>query len=108
MTQREEIEQLAKDRPTRLDDDLYQWAVDAEEMLWKLAAQPVQPTPPPECKTDAEKTAFAFGWWKALETAQPAQPASELLYNELRYAALRYFRKQRQVAAINTKENGND
>ena len=26
-----------------------------------------QPTPPPECQTDAEKTAFAFGWWKALE-----------------------------------------
>lgn len=26
-----------------------------------------QPTPPPECQTDAEKTAYAFGWWKALE-----------------------------------------
>ena len=26
-----------------------------------------QPEPPPECKTEAEKTAFAFGWWKALE-----------------------------------------
>lgn len=23
--------------------------------------------PPPECKTEAEKTAFAFGWFKALE-----------------------------------------
>ena len=22
---------------------------------------------PPECQTEAEKTAFAFGWWKALE-----------------------------------------
>ena len=34
-----------------------------------------QPEPPPECKTDAEKTAFAFGWWKALEEnrKQPAQ-----------------------------------
>ena len=34
-----------------------------------------QPAPPPECKTDAEKTAFAFGWWKALEEnrKQPAQ-----------------------------------
>jgi len=27
-----------------------------------------QPEPPLECKTEAEKTAFAFGWWKALET----------------------------------------
>ena len=26
-----------------------------------------RPTPPSECQTDAEKTAFAFGWWKALE-----------------------------------------
>ena len=34
-----------------------------------------QPAPPPECKTYAEKTAFAFGWWKALEEnrKQPAQ-----------------------------------
>ena len=23
---------------------------------------------PPECQTEAEKTAFAFGWWKAMET----------------------------------------
>ena len=33
---------------------------------------------PPECKTEAEKTAFAFGWFKALESVreQPA-PAQE-------------------------------
>ena len=23
---------------------------------------------PPECQTEAEKKAFAFGWWKAMET----------------------------------------
>lgn len=36
-----------------------------------------QPAPPPECQTEAEKTAFAFGWFKALETVreQPAQPS---------------------------------
>ena len=34
----------------------------------------VQPEPPPECKTEEEKTAFAFGWWKALETQRMAQP----------------------------------
>ena len=33
-----------------------------------------QPEPPPECKTEEEKTAFAFGWWKALETQRMAQP----------------------------------
>jgi len=38
------------------------------------AAQPAQPAPP-ECQTEAEKTAFAFGWWKALESVrQPAVP----------------------------------
>jgi hypothetical protein len=33
---------------------------------------------PPECKTEAEKTAFAFGWFKALESVrkEPA-PAQE-------------------------------
>lgn len=43
MTLKEEAEQLAKDRPTSLSDDLYQWAMDAEEMLWKLSAQAAQP-----------------------------------------------------------------
>jgi hypothetical protein len=28
------------------------------------AMQPVS-CPPPECQTEAEKTAYAFGWWKA-------------------------------------------
>ena len=39
-----------------------------------LAAQPA----PPECQTEAEKTAFAFGWWKALESVrQPAVPLTD-------------------------------
>jgi hypothetical protein len=34
-----------------------------------------KPAPPPECQTEAEKTAFTFGWFKALESVrqQPAQ-----------------------------------
>ena len=36
--------------------------------------EPEQPEHPPECKTDAEKTAYAFGWFKALE-ANREQPA---------------------------------
>lgn len=39
----------------------------------------VQPAPPPECKTEAEQTAYAFGWWKALELAKAGQPAQEPL-----------------------------
>jgi hypothetical protein len=34
-----------------------------------------QPAPPPECKTEAEQTAYAFGWWKALESVRVEQPA---------------------------------
>jgi nitroreductase len=37
--------------------------------------QPPAVPAPPECQTEAEKTAFAFGWWKALESVrQPAVP----------------------------------
>lgn len=32
------------------------------------------PEPPPECKTEAEKTAFAFGWFKAMEAQRMAKP----------------------------------
>ncbi len=32
---------------------------------------------PPECKTVAEQTAYAFGWWKALESVRIEQPAQE-------------------------------
>ena len=50
---------------------------DAVNALREALAK--QPAPPPECKTDEEKTAFAFGWWKAMEEnrKQPA-PATEL------------------------------
>ena len=34
-----------------------------------------QPEPPPECATEAEKTAFVFGWNKALEQQRLGQPA---------------------------------
>jgi len=33
-----------------------------------------QPEPPPECETEAEKIAFAFGWNKSLEQQRLAQP----------------------------------
>lgn len=41
-----------------------------------LAAQAPQPAipAPPECVTDAEKKAYAFGWWKALESNRVQAP----------------------------------
>ena len=63
----------------------YQWGADQrvsfdevwdEALALKKAAQAAPqaedsvtaPVPPPECETEAEKRAFAFGWFKALES----------------------------------------
>jgi hypothetical protein len=39
--------------------------------------EPVKPAPPPECQTEAEKTAYAFGWWKALESQRALDKKAE-------------------------------
>jgi len=40
----------------------------------QLTTEPATPLqePPPECQTEAEKRAYAFGWWKALEANRVA------------------------------------
>ena len=38
-----------------------------QEAAKALRDRLAQPNPPPECQTEAEKKAFAFGWWKAME-----------------------------------------
>ena len=40
-----------------------------------LREQPVQPAPP-ECETEGEKRAYAFGWFKALEHARAIEDKS--------------------------------
>ena len=50
------------------------------------------PEPPPECETEAEQTAYAFGWFKALEQQRlaPAQePIGYLCENAVGH---KYFR----------------
>jgi hypothetical protein len=47
----------------------------------KSLPQAALPVPPHECKTDAEKLAYAAGWWKALE-ANRAQPVRVPLTDE--------------------------
>ena len=52
-----------------------------------LAAESVPaPAPPPECETEAEKRAFAFGWFKALESERmKAESAQEDAARESEY-----------------------
>lgn len=45
--------------------------------LRERLARPDPLLPPPECQTEAEKTAYAFGWWKALETQRLARQEQE-------------------------------
>jgi hypothetical protein len=49
------------------DEELEKFAelVRADERKKCLSIN--QPDPPPECKTEEEKLAFVFGWWKAME-----------------------------------------
>jgi hypothetical protein len=51
-------------------------AEDRESARLAVKAVLEEQPAPPECETEAEKTAFAFGWWKALE-AQRAAPVQE-------------------------------
>ena len=54
---------------------------DHTEQPLEMVAE--QPAPPPECQTEAEKTAFAFGWWKALEMHRtPAQQQEPFCYHD--------------------------
>jgi hypothetical protein len=48
----------------------------------KLYTAPAQRKPPPECKTEEEKTAFAFGWLKAMEAQRLAQPDPMPLFDD--------------------------
>ena len=52
--------------------------LQAITVIKEALAQPAPP--PPECKTEAEQTAFAFGWWKALESVRTKQAAQEPVY----------------------------
>lgn len=47
------------------------WQTEAWSMWQSIsAALAEQPAPPPECQTEAEKTAYAFGWFKAMEAVR--------------------------------------
>ena len=56
-------------------DGMSKQAQSSVDKAVNAMAQPAPP--PPECKTVAEQTAYAFGWWKALEYVRTEQPAQE-------------------------------
>jgi hypothetical protein len=45
---------------------------------------------PPECQTEAEKKAYAFGWWKAMEAqrSEKQEPVAWVSYADLQSAAV--------------------
>ena len=49
------------------------WAYEAMHRYIDSLVAAAPPVPPHECKTGDEKRAFAFGWWKAMETVKPIQ-----------------------------------
>ena len=63
------------ERHAQMDADVQQIAKAITALRAALAQEP---TPPPEARTEAEKTAYAAGWWDALRKAQQAEPVQEL------------------------------
>ncbi len=50
----------------KIDASVIMLLAMAASQIEQARSAPVQ-EPPPECQTEAEKRAYAFGWWKALE-----------------------------------------
>lgn len=70
--------------------------IEGARDMWRIGGVPLYTRPqqvadnnaatetPPECQTEAEKKAFAFGWWKAMEKAPTPQAiAAEAKAKEL-------------------------
>ena len=59
------------------NDELRVLRLRVTQMQADLEALAQPAPPPPECKTEAEKIAYSFGWWKALEYVRAKQPPQE-------------------------------
>jgi hypothetical protein len=70
-----ELERIAEEPPVN-GNNLAQARVLMAVQRIRNSTPPAQPAPP-ECQTEAEKTAFAFGWWKALESVRQTAPVKE-------------------------------
>ncbi len=71
-------------------DGMSKQAQSSVDKAVNAMAQPAPP--PPECKTEAEQTAYAFGWWKALESMR-AEPDWKDLYEKQKRRAEMWIAK---------------
>jgi len=72
----------------------------------QLTTEPATPLqePPPECQTEAEKRAYAFGWWKALEANRVAPVQDIGVEQDERVFARIEARKNRDAAHKETAQ----
>ena len=70
----------------RTGDDAFM-LVPYKAVTAQAADSVTAPAPPPECETEAEKRAFAFGWFKALESER--MKAESVQEDAARYRLLR-------------------
>jgi len=61
-------------------------------------AQPAPP--PPECKTEAEQTAYAFGWWKALESMRAEPDWKDLYEKQKRRAEMWIAKYEKDIGSL--------
>ena len=59
-----------------------------------------QPAPPPECKTEAEQTAYAFGWWKALESVRTEPDWKDLYEKQKRRAEMWIAKYEKDIGPL--------
>ena len=77
--------------------------IDAASPTAQAANSVPAPPPPPECETEAEKRAFAFGWFKALESER--MKADSVLEDAARYRWLREGNDAKHGAAWHVAVN---
>lgn len=73
--------------PQIMMDRLGKWLGKYFAQAAQAADSVTAPAPPPECETESEKRAFAFGWFKALESER--MKADSVLEDAARWRELR-------------------
>lgn len=71
---------------------------EALAAIQEALAQPAPP--PPECKTEAEQTAYAFGWWKALESVRTEPDWKDLFEKQKRRAEMWIAKYEKDIGPL--------